>query len=261
MVVLMEFELRDRVVFVTGGSSGIGRATAIAFGRERARVALTYRTNRDGAAATVDAVTDAGGQATAVHLDLADPTSIRAAVDHVTDRWGGIDVLVNNAAEIDRHADAFNPASPAFPDIPSDHWLPQLITGQAGIFHTLQAAVPAMRGRDRGRIVFVSSGAAERGGPREQAYAASKAALVGLTSSLARELGPDGILVNIVMPAMTTTERVQRTVPEPVRQAIAGHLATRRLSTPADVANVIVFLCSAANGNITNETVRVTGGI
>lgn len=258
---IVELGLQDRVVFVTGGSSGIGRATAIAFGRERARIALTYRTNRDGAAATVDTITAAGGQATAIRLDLADPAGIHAAVDHVTDRWGGIDVLVNNAAETARHADAFNPAGPAFPDIPPEHWLPQLITGQAGIFHTLQATLPAMRGRDRGRIVFVSSGAAEHGGPREQAYAASKAALVGLTASLARELGPDGILVNIVMPAMTTTERVLRTVPEPVQQAIAGHLATGRLSAPEDVANAIVFLCSAANGNITNETVRVTGGI
>jgi len=257
----MELGLRDRVVLVTGGSSGIGQATAIAFGRERARVALTYRTNRDGAAATVDAITDAGGQAAAVRMDLADPASIRAAVGDVTDRWGGVDVLVNNAAETARHAEAFNPGGPAFPDILPEHWLPQLITGQAGIFHTLQAALPAMRGRDQGRIVFVSSGAAEHGGPREQAYAASKAALVGLTASLARELGPDGILVNIVMPAMTTTERVLRTVPEPVQRAIAGHLATGRLSAPADVANVVVFLCSAANGNITNETVRVTGGI
>jgi 3-oxoacyl-[acyl-carrier protein] reductase len=82
-----------------------------------------------------------------------------------------------------------------------------------------------------------------------------------LTASLARELGPAGILVNIVMPAMTTTERVLRTVPEPVRRMIAGHLATGRLSAPCDVANAIVFRCSAANGNITNETVRVTGGL
>lgn len=257
----MDYGLRDRVVFVTGGSSGIGQATAIAFGREGARVALTYRSNRDGAATTVDTITEAGGQATAVPLDLADPASIRSAVDRITGRWGGIDVLVNNAAETARHADAYHPASPAFADIPPEHWQPQLITSLTGIFHTLQAALPAMRGRGWGRIAFVSSGAAERGGPREQAYAAAKAALVGLTSSLARELGPDGILVNIVMPAMTTTDRVRHTVPEPVRQMIAGHLATGRLSAPADIADAIVFLCSAANGNITNETLRVTGGI
>jgi 3-oxoacyl-[acyl-carrier protein] reductase len=257
----MDCGLRDQVVFITGGSSGIGQATAVAFGREHAKVAITYRTNIDGAAATVAAVTDAGGQATAVRLDLADPDSIYAAVNDIAARWGGIDVLVNNAAETSRHAEAFNPASPAFADISPEQWRPQLVTGLEGVFHTLQAALPAMRSRGWGRIVFVSSGAAEHGGPREQAYAATKAALAGLTASLARELGPDGILVNILMPAMTTTDRVQRSVPEAVRQMIAGHLATGKLSTPGDIAAAIVFLCSAANGNITGETLRVTGGL
>jgi len=257
----MELGLRGRVVFVTGGSSGIGQATAVAFGREQANVAITYRTNTDGAKATVAAVTDAGGQAIAVRLELADPDSVRAALAETTARWGGIDVLVNNAAETDRHAEAFNPAGPAFVDIPPEHWQLQLTTGLDGIFHTLQAALPAMRGRDQGRIAFVSSAAAEHGGPREQAYAATKSALTGLAASLARELGPDGILVNIVMPAMTTTDRVRRIVPEPVQQMIAGHLPTGRLSTPDDVANAIVFLCSTANGNITGETLHVTGGL
>jgi NAD(P)-dependent dehydrogenase (short-subunit alcohol dehydrogenase family) len=253
--------LRDRVVLVTGGSSGIGRATAVAFGREHAKVAITYRTNDDGAAATVAAVADAGGQASAVRLDLADRDSIRSAVEDVAGRWGAIDVLVNNAAETARHAEAFNPASPAFSHIPPSHWQPQLMTGLEGIFHTLQAVLPAMRGRGWGRIAFVSSAAAERGGPREEAYAATKAALAGLTASLAREFGRDGIMVNIVMPALTTTERVAGTVPEPVQHQIASHLATGRLSTPDNVAAAIVFLCSAANGNITNETLRVTGGL
>ncbi len=257
----MELGLRDRVVFITGGSSGIGQATAVAFGREHAKVTITYRTNADGAKATVTAVTDAGGEAIAVRLDLADPDSIRAAVTDTAARWGGIDVLVNNAAETSRHAEAFNPASPGFADIPPEHWRPQLTTGLDGVFRTLQAALPAMRGRDRGRIAFVSSAAAEHGGPREQAYAATKSALAGLTASLAREFGSDGILVNIVMPAMTTTDRVLRMVPEPVQRMVAGHLPTGRLSTPDDVANAIVFLCSTANGNVTGETVRVTGGL
>ncbi len=239
----MDFELHDRVVLVTGGSSGIGRATAIAFSREQARVAVTYRAIADGAEATVRTITDAGGQRT------------------VTERWGGVDVLVNNAAETGRHAEAFNPASPGFADIAPEQWQPQLVTGLEGVVHTVQAALEAMRGRGWGRIAFVSSAAAEHGGPKEQAYAATKAALAGLTTSLAREFGPAGILVNIVMPALTLTDRVRRTVPEPVQKMIAGHLASGKLSTPDDVANAIVFLCSAANGNITGETLRVTGGI
>lgn len=257
----MDYGLHDRTVLITGGSSGIGHATALAFGREHAKVALTYRTNHDGATGTANAITQAGGQATTVHLDLADPTSIHTAIDKVTHHWGEIDILVNNAAETTRHADAFNPASPAFADIPPEHWQPQLTTGLTGIFHTLQAVLPVMRGHGWGRIAFVSSGAAEHGGPREQAYAATKAALVGLTSSVARELGPDGILVDIILPAMTTTDRIRDTVPDTVQQTIASHLATGKLSTPTDIANAIVFLCSTANGNITNETLHVTGGL
>jgi NAD(P)-dependent dehydrogenase (short-subunit alcohol dehydrogenase family) len=257
----MDLGLQDRVVLVTGGSSGIGQATAIAFGREQARVALTYRGNADGADATVRTITAAGGRAMAVRLDLADRAGIRSAVQEVVDQWGGIDVLVNNAAETGRHAEAFNPASPGFADIDPEHWRQRLVTGLAGIVHTLQAALPAMRDRGWGRIAFVSSAAAEHGGPKEQAYAATKAALAGLTTSLAREYGPAGVLVNIVMPAMTLTDRIRRGVPEPVQRMIAGHLASGKLSTPDDVANTLLFLCSAANGNITGETVRVTGGL
>jgi NAD(P)-dependent dehydrogenase (short-subunit alcohol dehydrogenase family) len=257
----VDYQLQDRVVFVTGGSAGIGRAAAIAFGREHAKVGITYRTDADGAASTVETITEAGGQAAAVRLDLADPASIRSAVEDITTRWDGLDVLVHSAADTSRHAAAFNPASPGFADIPPEHWRPQLLTGLEGVFHTLQAALPAMRGRGWGRIAFVSSAAAEHGGPREQAYAATKSALTGLATSLARELGPAGILVNTVMPALTTTDRVLLTVPEPVRQIIASHLATGTLSTPDDIANAIVFLCSTANGNITGETLRVTGGL
>lgn len=120
-----------------------------------------------------------------------------------------------------------------------------------------------MQGRGWGRIVFVSSAAADQGGPREEAYAATKAALSGLTltASLARELGPDGILVNVVMPAMTLTTRILNTVPEQIQQMIASHAPSGKLSTPDDVANAIVFLCSTANGNITNQTLRITGGL
>lgn len=261
MVVLMDFQLRGRAALVTGGSSGIGRATAIAFAGEGADVGITFHTNKDGAAETVRACTSTGVRAAAVRMDLADPGGIRAAVAELRDRLGGIDVLVSNAADTARHAEAFNPAGPAFADLPPERWQPLLTTGLEGVFHLVQAALPGMRGNSFGRVAFVSSGAAERGGPREQAYAATKAALVGLTSSLAKELGRDGILVNIVMPALTSTERVLATVPEPVRAMIAGHLASGRLSTPDDVARAIVFLCSPANGNITGETVRVTGGL
>src|SRR5260370_32149045 len=118
---VMELGLRDRVVFVTGGSSGIGQATAVAFGHEGAKVGLTYRANSAGAAATVREVTGAGGEAPAVRLDLADAGSIRAAVAEVPGPSGGIGVFVSTAADTARHADAFNPPRPPLAPTPTEH--------------------------------------------------------------------------------------------------------------------------------------------
>lgn len=145
----MSSNLSDRVVLVTGSSSGIGRATAIAFGRERARVASTYHSDQDGAEETVDLVREAGGDAF-VRYDMTDPDSIDAAVQTVIDRWGTIDVLVNNAIP--------SPVGPApFEDIPLEEWS-RIVHGiQDGVFRTIQAALPAMRASDSERIVNVSS--------------------------------------------------------------------------------------------------------
>jgi len=126
----------------------------------------------------------------------------------------------------------------------------------AGPYALLQAAVPAMRGRCWGRIVLVSSCAGEEGWEGAAAYAAAKAGLAGLARSLAWELGREGILVNVVAAGLTLTDRVRRNSPAQVREAIAGRVPSRRLSGPADVAELIVFLASDANRNISGEIVR-----
>jgi NAD(P)-dependent dehydrogenase (short-subunit alcohol dehydrogenase family) len=245
----VETGLRDRVVLVTGGSSGIGRAVAQAFGGEGARVAVTYRTNRAAAEECARRIEEQGGAAVALPFDLAADGGARDLVRAVVDRWGGIDVLVNSAGGRDRRG-AFGAR---FEDT---EWRPMLDTDLAAPYALALAAVPAMRGRGWGRMVFVSSGAGEEGWGGAAAYSTAKAGLVGLARSLAWELGREGILVNVVAPGLTLTERVREVVPAQVADGFAARIPTGRLSTPEDLARLIVFLASEANGNVSGELVR-----
>jgi NAD(P)-dependent dehydrogenase (short-subunit alcohol dehydrogenase family) len=248
----METGLADRVVVVTGGSSGIGRAAALAFGREGARVALTYRTTEAAALSCVAESESTGATAAAFPFDLAVPKSARELAAQVTGRWGGIDVLVNCAGGRDRSG----PWGGHFEDVASSQWQAMLDTDLAAPYALLQAVVPDMRGRGWGRIVLVSSGAGEEGWEGAAAYATAKAGLVGLARSLAWELGREGILVNIVAAGLTLTERVRESAPAEILESIAGRLPSRRLSAPGDVAALIVFLACAGYRCVCGEIVR-----
>jgi 3-oxoacyl-[acyl-carrier protein] reductase len=227
---------------VSGASSGIGAATARAYGGEGARVAVTYHRNRAGAEQTAANVREAGGEAMVVAMDLADAPSIHAATAQVARRWGGIDVLVGNAFDVD-----------------AESWQPMLRTNLEGVFHTVDAVRPLMDGQGWGRILFVSSNLVEVGFG-DAALAAAKAALYGLCRTLARQLGPAGVLVNVVMPGLTTTESALTRIPDQLRSQVAAMTPSQHLSTPDDVANALVFLGSPANGNITGQVLRITGG-
>ncbi|WP_222914653.1 SDR family NAD(P)-dependent oxidoreductase [Natrinema sp. SYSU A 869] len=245
-------KLTERVVLVTGSSSGIGRATAVAFGREEARVAITYHSNRKGAEETGDLVREAGGEALVVHYDMTDSDSIDAAVQAVTDRWETIDVLVNNAIPADVGPIPFEALSLL-------EWQ-RIVHGiEDGIFRTIQAALPAMRESDSGRIVNISSSAVE-GSSGMAAYATAKAGVHSLTKVLAIELGEMGILSNVVMPGMVLTE-TNRQRPEEVLEEVAERTPSGHITTPEDVANLVVFLGSEANGNVNGAVVPVTGGL
>jgi 3-oxoacyl-[acyl-carrier protein] reductase len=248
----MDTGLTDRVVIVTGGSAGIGRATALAFGREGARVALTYRTDEAAALSCVKEIEGTGATGAAFPFDLAVDDSARELARRVSDRWGNIDVLANCAGGRDRNA----PWGGRFEDAASAQWRAMLDTDLAAPYALLQAVVPAMRGRGWGRIILVSSGAGEEGWEGSAAYATAKAGLVGLARSAAWELGREGILVNVVAPGLTLTERVRKSAPPEILAGIAGRVPSQRLSSPGDVAELIVFLASAANRNISGELLR-----
>ena len=180
---------------------------------------------------------------------------IHQAIATVLEKWSRIDILVNNAVDFPRHA-----SSPMrFESIPADHWQPLMISNVHGPFAAVQAVLPSMRKSKWGRIVNVSSVAAEDGIPGFGWYAVAKASLHGLTSTLARELSEDGILVNTVMPGPTLTERFREEIPSRMLEKWAQTTGIRRMPAPEEVAKTIVFLCSPANTIMTGETVRSGG--
>ena len=254
----MDLGLHRRVAFVTGSSQGIGSAIARLFAREGARVAISYRTNREKALALAGEIESDGGEAIVVAYDLASRESIQSAVAEVAARWGGVDCLVNNAVEWESGSPGLQPA---FELLPEAEWSAQLQANIGGVVTTIQAVLPFMRKQRWGRVVSISSGIAVDGMPGAGIYGAAKSALHGLTRSLFKELGPDGILVNVVMAGFTLTERVRERVPAALLDERAAQSPLRRLPTPTEVATTVVFLSSASNTTVTGEIIRSSGGI
>ncbi len=251
----MDLKLKGYTALITGSSSGIGQATAIAFGMEGARVAVTYHKNRQGAEDTASQVRDVGGQALVIHYDLAEPDSIRSSIESLEKEWGVLNVLVNNAAPMD----TAGPTGELFENVPLKNWETMLRSTLEGVTLTIQCALPLMRKSGWGRIINISSDATD-GWPGLGPYATAKAGLQGLTRTLAVELGPANILSNIVMPGAVMTERTQQHLSSEQREQMKQHTPTRQLTTPEDIAAVIVFLGSQVNRQITGEIIRVTGG-
>jgi NAD(P)-dependent dehydrogenase (short-subunit alcohol dehydrogenase family) len=248
----METGLRGKVAVVTGASRGIGRATAERFASEGARVALTYNADREAAEQAAEGARAAGGEALTVPLSLEDDASIQAAFSEIAGRWGGVDALVANAV---RWPTARAEAGRA-EGLSLEDWRAGLRANVEGTVATVLAALPSMRGRAWGRIVFSSSGVAEEGVPGPNPYGVAKSALAGLVRQLAWDVGRDGILVNAVATGFTVTERNRERFGDEIRAEVASRTPSDRLSGPEDVAGLIVFLASEANANLSGEVIR-----
>lgn len=245
--------LRNKVIVITGAAQGIGRVLAHAFAGEGAVAIIA---DRDAAKAeqTAKDVRDAGGQATAVQVDVGEASSVDAMVRAVEAGHGAIDVLINNAA-------LFSTLKmQPFEEIPLDIWETVLRVNITGPFLCAKAVVPGMRALKFGRIINISSGAVTLGRPNYLHYTTSKAALIGMTRSMARELGPAGITVNAVLPGSVETEIPRETVTPEAKRRIVEMQCIPRGQTPEDLVGVMLFLASGASGFITGQSITVDGG-
>lgn len=252
----MNLGLKGRVALITGGFDGIGRAVTKAFAEEGACVAFTHHKGLDRAAALAGELRNENCDAMALPLDLRSIGTVSRVAQLVLNKWGKIDILVNNAIDWGprRIADA-----PPFEELPIEEWQPLLRANIEGPFHLIQGVVPSMRHHRWGRIVNVTATLAEDGLPGAAWYTTAKSSLHGLTRTLSKELGPAGVLVNAVMPGLTETARTAHMV-QAARERVEKNTPLRRILQPEEIGKAIVFLCSDANSAITGEIIRVSGG-
>ncbi|MEU4895113.1 SDR family oxidoreductase [Streptomyces sp. NPDC044780] len=249
-----DFSVEGRVVIVTGAAQGIGRELARQFAAAGA-LAVVADLDIDKAETVVKEIDGAGGVGLAVQVDVADEASVTAMADTVIDTWGRIDVLINNAS-------IFSALEKGpFDEIPIAQWEQVLKVNVTGSYLCVRAVAAHMRTARFGRIVNVSSDAVTRGTVNYLHYVTSKSALIGMTNSLARELGGHGITVNCVRPGSVATE-VERTVNPTVevRQRAASLQCIPRGMVPTDLAGLMIFLATPASAFITGQTIACDGG-
>lgn len=239
------------VALVTGAARGIGRATAMRLARDGFDVAVNSRAHLAEAEAVAGAVRALGRRALAIRADVSQYAEVAAMVERVRPELGAIDVLVNNAGIYERASfEALEPAD----------WGRTIATNLHGTFHCTKLALPDMRRRGWGRVVSVSTVLAFSGTAHGAHYAASKAAIVGFTKALAREVARDGVTVNAVAPGAVDTAIIARDTPE-TRRRREGLIPIGRVGRPEEIASLIGFLCSRDADWITGQTFHANGGV
>ncbi|MDR7433575.1 MAG: 3-oxoacyl-ACP reductase family protein [Armatimonadota bacterium] len=243
---------KDQVVLVTGGGRGIGRAIAIAFGQEGAKVVVNYRMSEVGAIRTVAEIQKAGGEAIAVRADVSNRRDVEGMVQEVVRKFGRLDVLVNNAAVF---------TSKPLLEVSEELWDFVLGTNLKGTFLCSQAAARVMLAQGSGVIINIASGGGLHPYPGYDTsvpYAASKAGVIMLTKRMSYELAPT-VRVNCVVPGIIDSKPEEWT--EEIRQRFAAAIPLRRVGLPEEVAEGVLFLASKDAEYITGQTLVIDGGI
>ena len=244
------FDLTGRTALVTGGSRGLGRAVALGFAAAGASVMVASR-KVDACEAVVDEIVSAGGTAAAAPVAMGDPASITALVETSVERFGGLDVVVNNAATVlDRPIDRVEP----------DTFRGAFDTNLLGPLLLVQAALPHLEAGGHGSVINVVSTAAFAPSPGRYYYPPVKAALAQATTSLARDHGPRGKRVNAVWPGAFRTDMVTKAFDEPMLDRIAGTTALGRIGDPDELVGPMLLLASDAGSMITGEVLTVDAG-
>lgn len=246
--------IAGRVALVTGGARNIGRACIERFVDAGARVVIGDLL-ADQAKALAAEIESAGGEALGCALDIADRASVEACIAQARERFGRVDILVNNAALFSAlgYQD--------FDRIPFEEWERVIHTNITGTFHCVRAVTPDMKSSGWGRIVNVSSGTYRMGRPQFLHYVTSKASLAGMSRSLARELGPHGVTVNTVLPGVVLHGIQSERLPEHYKQMILGMQCIPEALDCDAIANAVAFLCSEAARFVTGQELAIDGGL
>jgi len=246
------YDFKGKVALVTGASRGIGRAIAVELARGGAAVALNYAGNEAAAAEALALVQAAGApRAKLYRFDVADPAACNAAVEAVVAELGGLHVLVNNAGiAVDQ----------LLMRLKDDDWQRQLDVNLTGAFNLTRAVTRPMMKARGGAIVNLSSVVGEMGNAGQTAYAATKAGLIGLTKSVARELASRSVRCNAVTPGFIDTD-MTAALPEATKQKMLEGIPLSRLGTADDIARAVCFLASDQASYITGEVLKVNGGM
>jgi 3-oxoacyl-[acyl-carrier protein] reductase len=246
-------QLKDRIALVTGGSRGIGRGIVLALVREGAKVAFVYRGSQQAAESLAAEITSAGGTCKGFQADVAQPDTAQRVVDQVVGDWGRIDILVNNAGVI--RDGLFVRMEPA-------DWQTVIDTNLTGTYAFCRAVAGQMALKQRsGRIINISSVAAEHVNAGQATYAASKGAVNALTRALAVELGSRNVTVNAIAPGFVETdmtEAVRNKAGDFIQKKL---IPVRRLGKPEDIAAVVVFLAGPGASYVTGQVITVDGGL
>lgn len=242
--------LKDKVAIVTGASRGIGEATARKFCQEGASVMLCSR-SAEGVAAIAESLSGEGGNAKSTQADISNKVDVEALVDLTLQEFDRVDILVNNAG-ITRDA--------LFMRMKDEDWDAVLQTNLTGTAYCMQTVIRSMMRQRSGRIINISSVVGVAGNAGQANYAASKAGIIGLTKSVAKEVGSRGITVNAITPGFITTDMTQK-IPETNQQKMLEMIPIGSFGTPEDVAEAALFLASDAARYITGQAIQVDGGM
>lgn len=249
----MEIRFDNKVALVTGASSGIGRATAREFAKAGAKVVVHYNVSREDAEAVVDAITEEGGEAIALKADVSKKKEVEALVKATLDRFGTIDILINNAGALIKREN--------LEDMEEALWDEVMDVNLKSIFLVSQAVIPIMKEKRYGKIINLTSIAARVGGGVGAGhYSASKGGILTLSKNMAKELAPHNIIVNAISPGIIDTRFHERFTTPEIFNKFREAVILKRAGTAEEVAWPILFLCSEYAAYIVGETIEINGG-
>ncbi|MBI5620874.1 3-oxoacyl-ACP reductase FabG [Candidatus Gottesmanbacteria bacterium] len=243
-------KIREHIVFITGSSRGIGRAIALGFAARGYTVIVHASRQSSEALQALGRVKRLSSKSTAVYFDITDPQAVEQGCADILKRFGSVDILVNNAGIV---------RNVLFTKMTTEDWDIVMKTNVYGAFYVTKQLLPAMIAVGWGRILFLSSISGVRGDYGQTNYATSKAALIGLTKSLAKEVAKHGITVNAILPGLVDTE-ILRDVPTAYMEAMIKQIPLGRKAKPEEIASLALYLASTEAGYITGAAIPVNGG-